>query len=462
MTPFIKQLFPDLTREERERRAKIFHVINTCQIVTVCVLAVTASFTLGGSGPLYTVVGPCAVLVVLLVIAGRIVRRGTSYYRGVLLSVGSVNLILIFMIVLLGARDPVVFLLTWVVLIVGVLFEAKWGYVAAALMSLILFFFRVTELYQWIPMPVLRRDHIYSPYWTDLSTPGLIESLVSDNVVMATVFFMTAFVIWMVSASLRRSLDNTKEIVSQLQSWATDNLALATRITNASTEIDATIQQQKTGASQQAVTVEIIAGSVRTLLDGARKIAERSTVVADNAGKSLEHNDRIVERIKTLADQTRRITEILHVMKRIANKSDLLALNAALEGVKAGTRGRGFVLVASEVRRLAEDVLSSVRDIRDLTEDIGEATNAVKGSSLDGAELAERTAELTQEISLITRQQEEGTEMLDEAIQSIAEIAVQTAAASGQVADSAKTLGDLAENIRELARQRETIGRSAS
>ena len=84
----------------------------------------------------------------------------------------------------------------------------------------------------------------------------------------------------------------------------------------------------------------------------------------------------IGERIGELSTHSKQITDVLTLVEKIANKSEILALNAALEGTKAGEAGRGFSLVAQQMQRLAEQVMGSVKKIESLTTDVSQASGA--------------------------------------------------------------------------------------
>src|SRR5690606_16587442 len=118
-------------------------------------------------------------------------------------------------------------------------------------------------------------------------------------------------------------------------------------------------------------------------------VAEQ-TVIAARAGegalKSLLESiatirkdaDSIHEATGRLSRRVERIGSVVEVIDEIADRSDLLALNAALEGAKAGEAGRGFSIVAAEMRRLAENVLTSTKEIKGL---IGEIREAADGTA---------------------------------------------------------------------------------
>jgi methyl-accepting chemotaxis protein len=208
------------------------------------------------------------------------------------------------------------------------------------------------------------------------------------------------------------------------------------------------------------------------LARSAREIAANAQRVSELAGETLgaarvgsegadgfmgamiqvrEGNQAIADSVVRLNKRVQQVGRIIEFINGIADKSDLLALNAELEGNKAGEVGRGFSLVAAEMRRLAESVMQSTREIGGLIDEIRDATNAavmateagVKATDAGGAlaqkvgeglsrivEYANQSADAMQSISLATSQQQVGTDQL---VGAMAEI-VQGTATSGTAA----------------------------
>jgi methyl-accepting chemotaxis protein len=150
-------------------------------------------------------------------------------------------------------------------------------------------------------------------------------------------------------------------------------------------------------------------------------------------------NDNIVQ----LNRHVQQIRGIIDLINDIADRSDLLALNAALEGTKAGQAGKGFLLVAAEMRRLAENVFSSTAEIKQLIAEVTEATNATVMATESGMkttregvdrageaekafgriiETIEETTRASKQISLATQQQHTGTEQIVSAMGEVAEV----------------------------------------
>ncbi len=221
------------------------------------------------------------------------------------------------------------------------------------------------------------------------------------------------------------------------------------QISSSAAQILAASRQQERGATEQSSAVEETQRTMETLLQSARQIAKASQGVLENAELTKSNNQLISERISQLSSHMQRIAEILEVIKVIANKSDLLALNASLEGTRAGEAGRGFSLVAAQMQRLAENVMDSVADIKSLTSDIRETTTATVLAIEEGGKLATSTTQSARQISLVTQQQQSGTEQVFQAMNEISEIARQTVDGSQQATTATEELTRLAERLQE-------------
>lgn len=221
-------------------------------------------------------------------------------------------------------------------------------------------------------------------------------------------------------------------------------------ISTAAEEILAVLRDQESAATHQASSVEETQRTMETLLSSAKKIADNAQNVFKSAEKTQDNNRTIAKRIGELKSHTERIAEILESIKSIADRSDLLALNASLEGMRAGEAGKGFTLVAAEMRRLAENIKESVGDIKELVEDIGESSMASAMATDEGSRLSERTTDNALKITLITQQQKSGTEQVTTSMDDLSELINQGVSGTQQVTMAASELVDLSENLRGL------------
>ncbi len=240
--------------------------------------------------------------------------------------------------------------------------------------------------------------------------------------------------------------------IAAMEDIASKVAGTAVEIQAAAKEIFASSRQQEHGATEQSSAVEETRRTLQGLLESGRQITTAAQAVLKNAEATQRTNQTIAERIGNLSTRTSRITEILEVIKDIATKSELLALNAALEGTKAGEAGRGFSLVATQMQRLAENVMGAVGDIKTLTNDIREATGASVFATEEAKKVAADTTRSAQQIALIIQQQQSGTEQVFGAMDDVAKIAQQTAGGSKQAVEAIGGLLQLSDQFEQLVK----------
>ncbi len=258
----------------------------------------------------------------------------------------------------------------------------------------------------------------------------------SRRVALAVALAIVAFgllVGWLVAARLARPL-----------------LRVAGEVADIAGRVAEAARNREAAAVQQSAAVEETRRTMEMLLRASHTIADAASMVLGNAERSAEGSGEIAGRIEHLKHRMEKVTELLTAIMDIAERTDLLALNAALEGTKAGEAGRGFTLVAKEMRRLAENVMHSVGGIRRHVNDVREASEQAVEASDVGLELAEATTRSTREIGQITVQQRQATEQvarsmdqMTELIQhALAEVAV-AGALSERLTAMAAELGDI-------------------
>ena len=218
-----------------------------------------------------------------------------------------------------------------------------------------------------------------------------------------------------------------------------------------------------------------LARSARDIAGNAQRVSElaRRTWTAARSGRDgadgfltamsevRQGNQAIADSVVRLNKRVQQVGRIIEFINGIADRSDLLALNAELEGNKAGEVGRGFSLVAAEMRRLAESVMQSTREIAGLIDDIRDATNAavmateagVKATDA-GAGLAQKvsqgltrivdyanqSSDAMQRISLATDQQRSGTDQLTVAMDAIVATTGNARTATAQMVEAHRAL----------------------
>lgn len=223
----------------------------------------------------------------------------------------------------------------------------------------------------------------------------------------------------------------------------------AAQLNTAAAEMSATSNQHQRGASEQSSAVEETQRTMQSMLASMDQINGSIDSVLANAEQTQEKNQLIAESIVTLSTQADGITEVLATIKDIANKAELLALNAALEGTKAGEVGRGFSLVATQMQRLAENVQRAVADIKQLTESIRRASTASVLATEEGTKLATDTTRSAREIRFVMQQHQTATRQVTVAMDDVASVAQQTASSSREILTSSQDLAQLSERLLE-------------
>ena len=231
---------------------------------------------------------------------------------------------------------------------------------------------------------------------------------------------------------------------------------------SAATEIFAASQEQEAAAASQSSAMEEISRTMDSLSESAAHVSEAVRGVLSNAERTLDNTDAMVRRISELSTHAGRIGEILEVIREIADKSDLLALNGSLEANRAGEQGHGFALVASEMRRLAERVTASVQDVKRLVTDIRESGSTTVMATEESRRLAQGTTEAARQITFVTQQQRSGTEQVSQSVKGIADVVTQAVSATAQTRTSAERLKTQADRLTDLVRRFETPAERAA
>jgi methyl-accepting chemotaxis protein len=310
--------------------------------------------------------------------------------------------------------------------------------------------------------------------------------------------------------NLNAMADGVREIVSQVVgiahkvSASAESLSASAEQMNASAEeITSTVQQIAKGVETQAgktvetsqvmakmsETVQQVAGQAEAAsrvsnqaLDTAVRGSEAVQESVEKMNQIFDFANQSAQAVRGLGEHSKQIGQVVGIITGIADQTNLLALNAAIEAARAGEAGRGFAVVADEVRKLAEGSASAaaeigklikqiqaqtaraVRNMEDSADELarGKAVATRAGSSLEEIlRVVRQVDDMAKEIYKLTREQASGSDQVVRAVEEIAAVAEETAAgteeASASTEEQTASMQEMAAAAQELADLAETM-----
>ena len=293
---------------------------------------------------------------------------------------------------------------------------------------------------------------------------------------------VTADVLGAVADSFNLTIDSLRQIVQQVQ-------VAAVQVNQSSTESEAFARRLSSDALSQAEELAVTVNSVQMMTASIKRVAEsarESEEVARTASATALRGGEAVERtvagiqeiretvaestrkVKRLAESSQQISQIVSVISQIASRTNLLALNASIEAARAGESGKGFAIVADEVRQLADRSAKALKEIEHIVLQIQSETGSVMAAMeqgtqqvIQGTKLAEqakrslddiiqvsnRIDALVRSITSDTIEQRETSKAVTEVMQSVEIQAQSTSQEAQKVSSSLENLVVVARNL---------------
>ncbi len=296
-------------------------------------------------------------------------------------------------------------------------------------------------------------------------------------------------------AALGPLFEGIGRVIETLRTFVREMHGAGLKLTSSANEVLAASTQHESSSTEQAAAIHETTATMEELKHASTQIAENAGAVARVAEETLgsarsgrgaisefiqamqqirADSAAVADSIAKLSKRVERIGTVVEVIDEIADRSDLLALNAALEGSRAGEAGKGFSIVAAEMRRLAENVLDSTKEIKNLITEIREATAAAagaaeasRGATQQGEKLGavaaqavegilagvQETSDAARVINLATQQQRTATEQVVASMAEVEDVTRQTTIASKQATAAAAEMTKLSGRLNELIKR---------
>ncbi|MBF2067504.1 MAG: HAMP domain-containing protein [Calothrix sp. C42_A2020_038] len=265
---------------------------------------------------------------------------------------------------------------------------------------------------------------------------------------------VTADVLGAVADAFNLTIQNLRDIVQQVK-------VAAKEVTKGATNSETFARALSTDALRQAEELAVTLNSVQVMTDSIQRVAEAAreaeTVARDASSIALKGGEAVentvagileiretvaetTRKVKRLAESSQEISKIVALISQIASRTNLLALNASIEAARAGEAGRGFAIVADEVRQLADKSAKSLKEIEQIVMQIQSETSSVMTAMEEG----------TQQVITGTKLAEEAKRSLDNIIQVANRIDILVRSITADTVDQTETSRAVAQVMQSV------------
>ena len=216
---------------------------------------------------------------------------------------------------------------------------------------------------------------------------------------------------------------NIATLVREIRASSQTAMTLSDQLSSRSAQLSVKTEQQSASLVQTAASMEEMAASTKNNADNTRLASEQANIATLQARKGGELMGQVANNMQSITDCAQQMTEIISLIDGIAFQTNILALNAAVEAARAGDHGKGFSVVASEVRSLAHRSAEAAKNIKSLIEvtshNVTQGVNVVSEAEKNMHDIVTgsgNVSRLMDEISASTSEQEKGISQITQAL----------------------------------------------